>query len=93
MSRPRVDHEIRALIHQMQSDNVGWGAAQDSQGIVEIGFHPFASDGFKLYETFPQTAFTGLANLSPQSCRWLSGDGLLCGTTGHVSPLVSLDCH
>jgi putative transposase len=25
VGRPRVDHEIRALIHQMQSDNVGWG--------------------------------------------------------------------
>lgn len=38
VGRPRVDHEIRALIHQMQSDNVGWGAPRIHGELLKLGF-------------------------------------------------------
>ena len=39
VGRPHVDHEIRALIHQMQSDNVGWGAPRIHGELLKLGFN------------------------------------------------------
>jgi hypothetical protein len=74
-----TDREIRILVQQMQSDNVGWGAPRIHGELLKLGFTLSQATVSNYLKHIPKPPITNLANLSKQPCRWHSGDGLLSG--------------
>ena len=72
--RPSVDKEIRKLIRQMQSANVGWGGASNPWGNAQAWYRYLPSDSFKVYGSSAKTTFADLADVSRKSCRLYSWD-------------------
>jgi hypothetical protein len=45
--RPQVSRQIRDLVRRMAAANPSWGCAQDSWGIVQVGFRGFRTNSIE----------------------------------------------
>jgi hypothetical protein len=72
--RPRIEHELRDLVHRMSKENPLWGAPRDPWRAVEARIRSRGVNGFEVHDLAPWTAIAELADIPAQSRGGHCGD-------------------